>query len=82
MPQKVVHILFEIVAQNKNILIKFTFSIYNQQLSFTLVIPSSPYTNNDDNNGNIVSTLKRIYEFSNGIYVKKHGNQFRTNKND
>jgi ADP-dependent phosphofructokinase/glucokinase len=73
---------FEIVAKNKNILFKFTFSIYNQQLPFTLAIPSSPYTNNDDNNGNITPTLKRIFEFSNGIHVKKHGNQFKFKNSD
>jgi hypothetical protein len=44
----------KIVASNKNVMVKFTFSIYNQQLFFTLVIPSSLYINNEDNNGSKV----------------------------
>jgi len=80
--KKLFIVYFEIVVKNKNVLFKFTFSIYNQQLSFTLAIPSSPYTNNDDNNGNIILTFKKTFEFSNGIHVKKHGNQFGFKNSD
>jgi hypothetical protein len=65
---------FEIVIKNKNILVKFTFSIYNQQLLFTFVIPYSFYTNDDDNNGGKPPTLNRTFEFSNEIHMKKHEN--------
>jgi hypothetical protein len=82
MLQKLSIFCFKIVVKSKNILVKFTFFIYNQQLSFTLAIPSSLYTNNDDNNGSRVSILKKNYEFFNGISVTKHGNQFKAKKND
>jgi hypothetical protein len=64
----------EIITKSKNIFVKFTLSIYNQQLFFTFVIPYSPYTNDDDNNGSRPSTLDRIFEFSNRIHVEKLGN--------
>ncbi len=70
------------VASNKNFMIKFTFSICNQQLSFTLAIPFFLYINNDDNNGSKVPTLKIIFEFFNGIHVEKHGNQLRLKISD
>jgi hypothetical protein len=56
------------------------FSIYNQQLFFTLVIPSSLYINNDDNNCTKVPTLKNIFEFFNGC--GKDGNQLRLKISD
>jgi hypothetical protein len=62
---------FEIVTKSNNVLIKFTFSICNQQLLFTFVIPYSLYTNDD---GSRPPNLNRTFEFSNGILVKKHGN--------
>jgi hypothetical protein len=52
---------------------KFTFSICNQQLSFTFIIPSSPYTNNDNKNDTKASTLKRTFEFFYGIHVENIG---------
>jgi hypothetical protein len=61
---------FEIVANN---MFKFIFYICNQQLSFTFIIPSSFYTNNDDNNGSKSSTLKMIFEFSYRIHVENIG---------
>jgi hypothetical protein len=64
---------FEIVTKSNNVLVKFTFSIYNQQLFFTFTIPYSPYTNDDDNNGNKPPTLNRTFEFSNGIMWKNMG---------
>jgi hypothetical protein len=42
-----------------------------QQKHFTFVIPYSPYTNDDDDNGNTPSTLNRTSEFSNGIHGKR-----------
>jgi hypothetical protein len=62
---------FEIVTKSNNVLVKFTFSIYNQQLIFTFTIPYSLYTNDDDNNGSRPPTLNRTPEFCNGIHVKK-----------
>jgi hypothetical protein len=64
----------EIVTKNKNILVKLTFSMYNQQLFFTFAIPYSPYTNDDVNNGSKPPILNRIFQFSNGIHVEKYGN--------
>ncbi len=69
--KKLFILCFEIVA--KNIMFKFTFFICNQQLSFTFIIPSSLYTNNDNKNGNKASTLKRTFEFSYGIHVENIG---------
>ncbi len=66
--KKLFILCFEIVA--KNIMFKFTFSICNQQLSFTFIIPFPPYTNNDDTNGSKVSTFKMTFEFSYGIHVE------------
>jgi hypothetical protein len=65
---------FEIVIKSKNVLVKFIFSIYNQQFSFTFIIPYSPYTNDNDNNDSIPPILNKTFEFSIGIHVKKHGN--------
>jgi len=62
-------------AKVKNILVKFTFYIYNQQLSFALTIPSSFYTNNDNNNGSKALILKNNSKFFNGIQVEKLRNQ-------
>jgi hypothetical protein len=55
-------------------LVKFTFSICNQQFFFTSVIPYSPYTNDNNNNGSRPPTLNRTSEFFNEIHVEKHGN--------
>jgi hypothetical protein len=65
---------FEIVTKSKNVLVKFMFSISNQQLFFTLAIHYSPYTNDNDSNGNIPLTFNITFEFLNGIHVKNHGN--------
>jgi hypothetical protein len=62
---------FEIVIKNKNILIKFTFFIYNLQLFFIYVILYSLYTNDDDNNGNRPPTMNITFEFSYGTHVGK-----------
>jgi hypothetical protein len=67
----------KIVTKSKNVLVKFTFSIYNQQLFFTFFVPYSLYTNDDDNNGRRPSIMNRTSKFSNGIHVKKHGNYLR-----
>ncbi len=64
---------FEIVTESNNVLVKFTFSICNQQLFFTFTIPYSLYTNDDDNNGNRPPTLNITFEFSNGIMWKNMG---------
>jgi hypothetical protein len=70
--QEIVHILFwNYYQESKSIFIKFTFSIYNQQLIFTFVISYSFYNNDDDSNGSKPLTLNRISKFSNGIHVKK-----------
>jgi len=54
-------------------LVKFTFSIYNQQLFFTFAIPYSPYTNDDDNNRSKLPILNENFKFFNGIHVEKMG---------
>jgi len=43
------------------------FPHHNHQLFFTLAIPSSPYTNND----NKTSTFNKAFEFPNGIQVEQ-----------
>jgi hypothetical protein len=58
---------------NKNVLVKVTFSIDNQQLFSTFVIFYSPYTNDDDNNDNKPLTLNIASKFSNGIHVDNMG---------
>jgi hypothetical protein len=75
--KKLFILCFEIITKSKNILVNFTFSIYNQQVLFTFVIPYSPYTNDNDNNGSKPLILNRSFEFSNGIHVKKHANYLR-----
>ncbi len=52
-----------IVIKSKYILVKFTFSICNQQLFFTFVIPYSPYNNDDDNNDSKPPTLISFLNF-------------------
>jgi hypothetical protein len=42
-------------------------------LFFTFVIPYSPYTNDNDNNGNKPPTINKTFELSNGIHVEKMG---------
>ncbi len=64
----------KIVTKSKNVLVKFTFSIYDQQFFFTFAIPHSPYTNDDDSNGSKPPTPNKTSKFSNEIHVKKHGN--------
>jgi len=64
----------EIVTMNKNILVKFTFFICNQQLFFTFAIPYSIFTNDDDNNGSRPPTLNITFKFYNGTHVKKYRN--------
>jgi hypothetical protein len=61
----------EIVSKSKNVLVKFTFPICNQQFFFTFAIPYSFYTIDNDNNGSRPLTLNKTFEFLNGIYVKK-----------
>jgi hypothetical protein len=68
--KKLFILYFEIVTKSKNALVKFTFSICNQQLLFTFVIPYSLYTNDNDNNGSRPPTLNKTFEFFNEIYVK------------
>jgi hypothetical protein len=63
---------FEIITKSKKVLVKFTFSIYYQQLLFTFAIPYSSYINDDNNNGSRPLTLNKTFEFSNGIHVKIH----------
>jgi hypothetical protein len=75
--KKLFILCFEIITKSKNILVNFTFSIYNQQVLFTFVIPYSPYTNDNDNNGSKPLILNRSFEFFNGIHVKKHANYLR-----
>jgi hypothetical protein len=72
--KKLFMLCFEIVTKNKNVLVKFTFSLYNQQLLFTFTIPYSPYTNDDDSNGNRPPILNKTLKFSNVMHMKKHGN--------
>jgi len=70
--KKLFIICFKIVNKNNNLFIKFTISIWNQQLFFTFIIPSSPKSNDNDSNGNKPPTLNRTFEFFNGIHVTKH----------
>ncbi len=63
---------YKIITKNKNVLLKFTFSIWNQQFFFTFVIPYSPYTNDNYGNGSKPPTLNNTSKFSDGIHVKKH----------
>jgi len=77
--KKLFILCFEIVTKNKNVLVKLTFSIYNQQLFFTFIIPYLPHTNDDDNNGRRPPILNETFEFSNGMHVKKHGNNLGWN---
>ncbi len=74
MPQEVVHIMFWNYYQEQKHLGQIHISIYNQQFLFTFVIPYSPYTNDNDNNGRRHLIMNRTSELSNGIHVKKHGN--------
>ncbi len=69
--QKLFILCFEIVVKNN--MFRYIFSICNQQLSFTFIIPSSLYTNNDDKNGSKSSTLKRTFEFFYRIHVENIG---------
>ncbi len=67
--EKLVILHLEVVGHDKNILVKFRFSICNHQLFLTLAIPSSLYINNDDNNGSKARTLNITSKYPNGICV-------------
>jgi hypothetical protein len=73
MLQETIHILFKNYCQEYEHLGQIHFLHMQSITIFAFAIPSSPYTNNDDNNSNKIPTLKITFEFSNGIHVKNMG---------
>jgi len=74
---KVIHILLEIVAYGIYILVKLSFFISKHQLFLTLVVLYSLHIYNNDCNASKIPILDIIFEFLDGINLKKWRNQFK-----